>query len=261
MNQAAFDLTAQARRVVPALAGYRAELERPAIATWHARMVNEYSSARVFEALAQQLSDAGFEAELSAACLGFAAEERKHGVLCGAVVLALGGQPRAQLRDEAAFPRHDDAPPRARALRSVIHVCCMSETVAVSLIGDERERMPAGPLRELLTTIYADEVGHARFGWRLLEQVAEALSLDERTAVEHYLPVALAHLEQHELSHLPNVDAPAHGEELGLCSGREARGLFYETVESLIIPGLKRWFCVPETMLRAQRNNSELAAH
>lgn len=249
MSHAAFDLTEQACRFAPQLEAYRAELEQPAIATWRARMVNEYSSARVFEALAAQLTQTGFEAELAATCLAFSAEERRHGVLCGAVVLALGGEPRARLRDEAVFPLHADAPPRARTLRNVIHICCMSETVAVSLIGDERQRMPQGPLRELLTAIYADEVGHARFGWRLLEQVAPTLRCDERTAIERYLPVALAHLEQHELSHLPNVDAPACGAALGLCSGREARELFYETVESLIIPGLERWFRVSRPSL------------
>jgi hypothetical protein len=157
----------------------------------------------------------------------------------------MGGEARAQGRREESFPAHSDAPPRAAALRNVIHICCMSETVAVSLIGDEREQMPEGPLRELLTSIYADEIGHARFGWRLLESVAPTLSEPERAAIERYLPVALEHLEHHELSHLPNVDAPPGGEQLGLCSGRDARQLFFDTVESVIVPGLRRWFSLP----------------
>lgn len=207
-------------------------------------MVNESASARVFEALARQLAAAAFDAELTQTCLNFAEEERRHGVLCGAVVVALGGDARADLRSEAPFPKHADAPPRAAVLRNVIHICCLSETVAVSLIGDEREQMPDGPLRELLTSIYADEIGHARFGWRLLERVAPELTAVEQAAIERYLPVAFAHLEQHELAHLPNVDAPTGGERLGLCSGRDARKLFHETVESVIVPGLGRWFSV-----------------
>jgi hypothetical protein len=205
-------------------------------------MVNEYSSARVFEALSMQLVELDVARELAATCSGFAAEERKHGVLCGAVVLALGGEAQAIVRTDAPFPAHADAPPRAAVLRNVIHVCCLSETVAVSLIGDEREQMPEGPLRRLLTSIYADEIGHCRFGWRLLESVAPTLTLHERLAIERYLPIALAHLEHHELSHLPNVAAPASGEILGLCSGRDARRLFYDTVDAVIIPGLQRWF-------------------
>jgi len=118
----------------------------------------------------------------------------------------------------------------------------MSETVAVALIGAERLEMPDSPLRELLTQIYADEVGHARFGWRLLELVGHDLSTNERAAIDLYLPTAFAHLEAHELAHIPDCDAPARGEILGLCSGREARRLLYETIEQVIRPGLARWF-------------------
>jgi hypothetical protein len=118
----------------------------------------------------------------------------------------------------------------------------MSETVAVSLIGAERLEMPDGPLRELLTRIYADEVGHARFGWRLLERVAGGLDHDERAAVERYLPVAFEHLESYELAYLPDRDAPAGGARFGLCSGRDARRLLAETVSDVIRPGLARFF-------------------
>jgi len=236
------DLTEEARRWAPVLSEHPEALRASAIRTWRARMVNEYSSASVFEALAQQLAEIDFGEQLATTCTGFAAEERKHGVLCAAVALALGGEAVAEVRNHQPFPAHTDAPPRAAALRNIIHVCCLSETVAVSLIGDERERMPEGALRRLLTSIYADEIGHCRFGWRLLERVAPGLSSNERIAIERYLPVALAHLEHHELAHLPDVDAPASGERLGLCSGRDARRLFYATVDEVILPGLRRWF-------------------
>ena len=114
----------------------------------------------------------------------------------------------------------------------------MSETVAVSLIGAERLEMPRSSLRELLTTIYADEVGHARFGWRLLTEVARDLDGAERAAIDRYLPVALAHLEAHELAHLPARHAPVGGETLGLCSGLDARELLFDTISQVIVPQL-----------------------
>lgn len=153
------DLGEESRRFAPRLADYAPALKGAAIGTWRARMVNEYSSARVFDGLAAQLAAARFSPELAQTCSGFADEERRHGVLCGAVVVALGGEARAPGLHDDAFPMHEDAPPRARVLRNVIHICCMSETVAVSLIGDEREQMPEGPLRDLLTTIYASRCG------------------------------------------------------------------------------------------------------
>jgi hypothetical protein len=126
-------------------------------------------------------------------------------------------------------------------LRNLIHIYCMSETVAVALIGAERLEMREGPLRALLGRIYADEIGHARFGWRLLEQVGPDLTLEERAGVECYLPIAFEHLAVHEISHLPDLCPPPGGEALDLCSGRDARSLFGETVREVIRPGLACW--------------------
>jgi len=213
-------------------------LRGAARATWHARMINEYASSRVFVALAQQLTLCGYEEDADEV-REFAAEERKHGVLCGAVVEALGGEAKGELFEEIEFPLHRDAPPRAALARNVISICCMSETVAVALIGAERLEMPDGDLREILTGIWADEIGHARFGWRLLEKLVPTLSEDERAAVRAYLPTAFAHLEAHELAHLPSRGAPAGGESLGLCSGLDARVLLRETIDEVIAPRIQ----------------------
>ena len=242
MTAGVLDLRQQARQCQPDLSGYPRELFASAIGTWRARMHNEWTSHRVFEKLTSQLEAAGFNGGLQRECLAFADEERQHGVLCGAVVEALGGEARVALAAPAAFPDHADAPPRAALLRNLIHVCCMSETVAVALIGAERLEMPDGSLRALLDRIYADEIGHARFGWRLLEEVGLDITLEERTAIERYLPVAFEHLAVHEISHLPDLCPPPGGETLGLCSGRDARMLFGETVREVIRPGLARWF-------------------
>jgi hypothetical protein len=242
MQPEVLDLRAPARRWMPDLGESPGANRAAAIGTWRGRMVNEYASAQVFEALVEQLRESSFHPSLSEECRGFADEERRHGVLCGAVVEALGGEARAPLPERPSFPQHEDAPLRAAVLRNVIHVCCMSETVAVSLIGAERLEMPAGALRDLLTTIYADEIGHARFGWQLLDWVGPELTDAECSAIERYLPIAFAHLVQHEHAHLPDRDGPADGERLGLCSGRDARVLLQETIDEVIRPRLRAWF-------------------
>lgn len=56
-----------------------------------------------------------------------------------------------------------------------ISVSCCGETLAVAVLGGERERTEDEPLRQILTRILADEIGHARFGWRLLADVASAM--------------------------------------------------------------------------------------
>jgi hypothetical protein len=230
----ALDLREPARWNVPKVSA-PPRLRAAAIATWRARMINEYASSRVFVALARQLADLGLAGEASEV-VRFGSEERRHGVLCGAVVEALGGEALGELFEAPDFPLHADAPPRAALLRNVVSICCMSETVAVALIGAERLEMEPGELRDLLTWIWADEIGHARFGWRLLEEMAPSLHARERFAVRAYLPTAFAHLEAHELAHLPPRGAPPGGASLGLCSGLDARVLLRETIDEVIAP-------------------------
>ena len=239
----ALDLRAVARAIAPRVeaAGH---LRAAAIATWRDRMINEYASSRVFTGLSQHHGAHGYEEEADETSQ-FADEERHHGVLCGAVVEALGGEAHAELFDAPPYPTHRDAPPRAAILRNVISICCMSETVAVALIGAERLEMPEGPLHALLTRIWSDEIGHARFGWRFLEKLAPTLTDAERDAVDAYLPIAFAHLEAHELAHIPPHHGPAGGEALGLCSGVDARGLLRETIDEVIAPRIQTLLTEP----------------
>ncbi len=232
-------LRSMARRHSPSLPDLP-HLRQAAIATWRARMVNEHGSARVFEGLARQMARAKLPEHTEAAA--FAGEERRHGVLCGAVVEALGGEAIAEVPVARRYPAHRDAAtPVEATVRNLLSVCCLSETVAVALIGAERLEMPEGELRALLGRIYADEVGHARFGWRMLERLAPGFDAATRARLGEYLAVAFAHLEEHELAHLPvESEPPPEGCEYGLCSGRDARRLFFDTVIEVIVPGLER---------------------
>lgn len=236
----ALDLREEARRfmpVVPVLPRVR----QAAIATWRGRMINESASSAVFAALSVQLERAGASAADVSACETFSREEQRHGVLCGAVVEALGGEARAFFDDPAPFPQHEDVAPLEGALRNVLSVGCLSETVAVALIGAEREEMPDGALRGLLTRIWADEIGHSRFGWRFVAEHVPSLGDAARARLGAYLAVAFRSLEEHELDHLPaHAAPPVEGKQLGLCDGRSARKLFYATVTDVIIPRLEQ---------------------
>jgi hypothetical protein len=245
---AALDLTLQARVHMPEVPD---EARLPhllpgARATWLGRMVNEHASSAVFDALAVQMRAAGFGDDDFEACGRFAAEERRHGVLCGAVVEALGGRAVAETVPQPPLPDHGDVPRLEAVLRNLLSISCLSETIAVALIAAERLEMPEGELRTLLTEILSDEVGHARFGWRILGRCVPGLEPAARTRLGAYLEVALRHVERHELDHLPLASCPPpEGAALGLCSGRDARTLFYETVREVILPGLAGLGVVP----------------
>ena len=233
------DLRAEARQhrpVVPELPALRVA----AVATWHGRMVNEHQSAQVFGALAAQAERCGLSPSVVQQLREFEAEERRHGVLCGGVVEALGGEARAQVATPPRLPQHRDVPALEGFLRNVLSVSCLSETVAVALIGAERLEMPESPLRNVLSEIWADEVGHARFGWRAAQELLPQLDDAARSRLSLYLRVAFRHLELHELAHLPlSSTPPPEGVALGLCSGPDARTLFYATVTEAILPPLE----------------------
>jgi hypothetical protein len=217
-----------------------AHLREPAMKTWAARMVNEYRSSFVFDALAKDLAAAGFSDDEVQECKGFADEERRHGVLCASVCVALGGEAIANVPVAPDYPQHEDTSPKEAVLQNLLSISCMSETVAVALIGAERLEMPEGPLRDLLTGIWADEIGHARFGWGVVSRAMKDLDAPARARLGAYLAMAFAHVETHELAHLPAEAAPPpEGARLGLCSGADARTLFYETITGVVIPRLE----------------------
>ena len=198
-------------------------------------MSNEYQSSYVFDGLAERLTGSD-----AIEVRDFAAEEREHGALCGAVVESFGGDARAEVSAPRALPLHADTTSRAAIIRNVISICCIAETIAVALIGAERMEMPEGPLRELLSKIWADEIGHARFGWRYLARAMPELDGAERAAIARYLPVAFAAVETHELAHIPvRTQWPSAAAAYGLCDGGDARTLVYETFTEVIVPRLE----------------------
>lgn len=210
-----------------------------AIGTWRGRMVNEHVSARVFASLVPQMMAASLDPDWQAEALTMAQDELRHGRQCAAVVAALGGEAVAELPALAAVPAHEDAAPLEAFLRNLLSISCLSETVAVALIRAEHEEVAPPEMRATLGAILADEVRHARFGWRVLRELGP-LPADLRERLGEYLVVALHHLREHELSHLPVAHPPTEeAASVGVCDGRDARSLFFETVDAVILPGLE----------------------
>lgn len=215
-----------------------------AAATWRARMVNEHRSSAVFASLLPQLIEASAPFDVQTSVLRAATDEIFHATLCGDVVAAFGGAPEAEAEAELApVPRRAGVDASERALRNVLFVGCLSETVAVGLLTEERELATEPWVKAVLEVILADEVAHARLGWQYLAARAPALDADARARVSAYLRVAFGYLEAKELELLP-VSPPMADEDLrareavGLCSGDGARDVFYGTLSSVIVPRL-----------------------
>jgi hypothetical protein len=208
-------------------------------ATWRGRMVNEHSSAQVFAGLLPQLMRAGVDPAVLADVAAMIRDELRHGQLCAAVLAALGDEPVAPLPELAAMPEHADCGPVEAALRNVLSVSCLSETVAVALIQAERQEADLPGVADVLKSILADEVQHASLGWRLLDALRDRIDGPMRQRLGDYLAVAFAHLEAHEVANLGGTLPCADAARYGVCDGNEARATFYATVREVIVPQLE----------------------
>ncbi len=210
-----------------------------AVDTWRGRMVNESLSSRVFAGLVPQMMAADLPPRWLDRAARAATDELRHGRQCAAVVHALGGDAYAVVPHVSQLPTHDDASPLEAVLRNVLSVSCLSETVAVALIGAERLAVAPAGLTETLSQILADEVQHARFGWELLAEQLPRVDADVRARLDAYLVVAFRHLVAHELAHLPAGAACSDtARDVGVCDGADARALFFDTVRDVIVPRL-----------------------
>ncbi len=211
-----------------------------AIDTWKGRMVNEHISSRVFAALLPQLMRAGVSPRWQATVADAISEELSHGRQCAAVVTALGGDAIAEVALLEEVPEHADACAVEAALRNLLSISCLSETVAVALIGAERLRSGVPTIEKTLANILSDEVRHARMGWSILEELSGSLDEAVRHRLNRYLVVAFRHLLAHELAHLPKAASPSErAEAVGVCDGYEGRALFFDTVQTVIVPRLQ----------------------
>lgn len=211
-----------------------------AIGTWRGRMINEHVSARVFAALLPQLMRGGVAPKWQAKVAQAIGDELRHGRQCAAVVTALGGDAVAEVAALEDVPQHLDATPLEAALRNVLSISCLSETVAVALIGAERLRAAVDTIEVTLGEILADEVQHARMGWEIVEDAASALDSELLERLNAWLVVAFRHLVSHELAHLPTGAPPSSSaEDVGVCDGLRGRSLFFATVEQVIVVRLE----------------------
>ena len=213
--------------------------------TWRQRMVHEHQSAAVFARLLPQLMAAGATLEHKTTVLRMAMDELRHASLCAGVVSLLGGEPEAEtdLRTEP-LPEHEDGDAVEACLRNVMFVGCLSETVSIALLTEERELTREPVIERVVAQLAADEVLHAKLGWSYLAATWPELDDAGRERMARYLPVAFGYLREKMHGAMP-LGVTVEGalkdelEALGVMSSEDGRELFAATVEAVIVPRLE----------------------
>lgn len=234
-------------REVPELNGFCAadydpESLRAARAHWRKRMVDEYCSTTVFSGLAAQLVEANAPLDASVVVLRMAQDEFRHAEVCGRVLTALGGVPRARF-DASVKPLavHPGCSPEERALRNVL-VTSISEMHSVAYFVASLDRMTDPSLRAVTRHLLTDEVMHGQFGFYYLDGCCDWLSerAETRANISNYLRLVFACCER-EFVRESVRPGGADDDALGLVPNDLARQVFMDTMEHAVAPGLDRF--------------------
>jgi 1,2-phenylacetyl-CoA epoxidase catalytic subunit len=223
---------------------YDPRVLRAVAGTWRMRMRQEHHSSAVFAGLLPQAMEAGAPVDVKMALLRASMDELRHAALCAEVAELLGASAEVEQEMEPAAPAtHEDIPAEEVFLRNVFFVGCLSETVAVALLTDERDACEEPWIRRVLTQLMGDETLHARVGWLWLHTLWPTLDAAARRRMDEYLPLAFGYYER------CMVDATSGGRlrgeqlrqarQIGFADSTVSRQLFYETMEAVVVPRLQ----------------------
>lgn len=221
------------------LGGLRGAERTLVIETWRERAASEYVSARVFASLVPSAMAAGLDHACVTELLRMADEEIDHGIRCARVLAAFGEAPVVQVEPKPLALHADALSPVEAVLRDLLDVSCVSETVAVALVGSEREHAATLELRDELERILADEVGHARFGWRLVGELVPSLNAREKRRLGAYLATVFRERILRFSPYLLRDESSREALGLGAPAGPTTFRVFHETVESITVPRLE----------------------
>ncbi|MGH7440502.1 MAG: ferritin-like domain-containing protein [Polyangiaceae bacterium] len=203
--------------------------------TWAFRTRAEIEAAARFERMASELAEVGAMEVVVRGCAEAAADERRHRDLC-ARVAADWGVPDAT-RHEAPRNRigRSDMDRRDRLLWELAAVCCISETMNVSLMSRCLEVAKDPAIRATLHELLKDEVRHARLGWAHL---AAERAAGRGQFLGEVLPLMLeASIEPGFLEGDPPVPWTDALYEYGELPWEELVRIFRETLNLVVFPG------------------------
>lgn len=215
-----------------------------AIINWKQRMVHEHRSAQTFANLLPGLVAAEAPLDFKTVALRSSMDELRHAALCGQVVELLGGDPKVVVDLAPEAPTiHAEVTPIEQALRNLLFVGCISETIAVGLLTEERDLTTEPFVRRALTQLLSDETLHARIGWAYLREVWPTLDDDQRARTRDYAGRALGYYEQCIVaSTMPGVfddDVLEDARRLGFSEPTNAKHLAYTAIEAVVVPELE----------------------
>lgn len=221
-------------------AGELTAAERARLAgTWTRRAAAEYLAVSTFSVLSLDLVAAGAPADVLSLCLRAGIDEVRHAELCLRMIEIYGGERVLPPPGMSNLPDDPARPRLHQALANTMLVSCVSETYATTILTATVELTVDPVARAVLTSIYSDEVMHARLGWSYLRHALEQGGDGARAAAAAMVPVALRGVANVVERERPAGEVTAAVRDHGLMTPAEERVIFSSCVREVLVPGFE----------------------
>jgi hypothetical protein len=207
--------------------------------TWTRRAAAEYLAVTTFAVLAIDLVAAGAPADVLSLCMRAGIDEVRHAELALRMIDIYGGKRVQPPPKMSSLP---DDPKRSRlhqAVANTLLVSCVSETYATTVLTATRDITTDPTTHGVLTSIYSDEVMHARLGWSYLRYAIDHGGQGVRDAAAKMVPIALrgnANVIERERP-IGEITDAIRGH--GLMTAAEERVIFSSCVSEVLVPGFE----------------------
>jgi hypothetical protein len=206
-------------------------------ATWLRRSEAEYLAVSTFSVLAIDLTAAMAPADVLSLCLRAAIDEVRHAEMCLRMAEIYSGAQHLPKPAMSALPDDPGRPKLHQALANTMLVSCVSETYATTVLTATRELTTDPVAHAVLTSIYSDEVMHARLGWSYLRYAIEVGGQGVIDAAAGMLPRALRGVANVVERERPVGEVTPAVRAHGLMTPAEERVIYATCVRDVLVPG------------------------
>ncbi|MDB4956407.1 MAG: hypothetical protein JWO36_3976 [Myxococcales bacterium] len=216
------------------------DAERARLAgTWMRRAEAEYLAVSTFSVLAIDLVAALAPADVLSLCLRAGIDEVRHAEMCIRMAQIYSGVQHLPPPGMSSLPDDPQRPKLHQALANTMLVSCVSETYATTVLSATRDLTTDPVAQAVLTSIYSDEVMHARLGWSYLRHAIEVGGQGVIDAAAEMLPRALRGVANVVERERPAGEVTEAVRVHGLMTPAEERVIYSTCVREVLVPGFE----------------------
>lgn len=208
-------------------------------ATWMRRSEAEYLAVSTFSVLAIDLVAAMAPADVLSLCLRAGIDEVRHAEMCLRMAKIYSGKQNMPVPGMSSLPDDPTRPKLHQALANTMLVSCVSETYATTVLSATRELTTDPVAQAVLTSIYSDEVMHARLGWSYMRHAIEIGGQGVIDAAAAMLPRALRGVANVVEAERPVGEVTEAVRNHGLMTPAEERIIYSTCVREVLVPGFQ----------------------